>query len=784
MPLALALRGRPVARAAPDLPAVLVRPVEQALRAQPGPRDLQGLPALPVQLALPDRRVNERMGEWAAVLATGKKLELGDGQATQMLDLSPAEVHVPGAAVHFEHPKDSNMTTDQSHASISAGKRKSLPASAFGDPSARKYPLDSAARTRNAAARLEQNKSGMSQSKYRQIRARIARAATKFGIESQYNEPQKSSVAAQPRMPEMRLAIRHHDGTRTEIHHRGLYCDKTDCLMLSALPIDPKDVLDGDKRVWIQIGRTGSWLGHPQGPFRLDSQIFATIIHNFETQGDHRVPVDFEHASELPPNSGTIPVVGAPAQGWVHALKTDGSNLYALVEWGDLARQYIEQGKYRGVSPAIRWKCKDRENGSLIGPCLTSVALTNQPFIDGMMPIAASDRVLLSESICSDDLRGLIGAAVDQHKLFKRKKETDPSAWVRDVFPDEGKAIVSCNGKLFELDYNFDGKVVSLGDVAREVHATYAPLTVAGCHSARCLSAVEALPRIKAALRLSELATSGDVAEHLDRLEEHLVNADDDMQHEGLNLRDFLHPLRDVANPNANATWQDVLDIIRDLIDWGHGEHEEANDMPVTSSEPAAAALAATENSTAPTGANIGDTMDVKELEGLLATEKGNVQTLSASVATKDAELAALTKEAEELRRYKAEHEEREVQARVSDAIATYATAKGLTEDLRDALVILYRKDAAAFDTKYPVVASEKRHLLKNLTGDGRAAQQGGAPRVEADAPTKEEKTLASVRDLTHELQEKQGLAPAEAQIAAERMIRQAKQRKQAAAAK
>jgi hypothetical protein len=552
----------------------------------------------------------------------------------------------------------------------------------------------------------------MSQSKYRQIRARIARAATKFGIESQYNEPQKSSVAAQPRMPEMRLAIRHHDGTRTEIHHRGLYCDKTDCLILSALPIDPKDALDGDKRVWIQIGRTGSWLGHPQGPFRLDSQIFATIIHNFETQGDHRVPVDFEHASELPPNSGTIPVVGAPAQGWVHALKTDGSNLYALVEWGDLARQYIEQGKYRGVSPAIRWKCKDRENGSPIGPCLTSVALTNQPFIDGMMPLAASDRVLLSE----------------------------------------------------------------VDDMA----------TVAGCHSARCLSAVEALPRIKAALRLSELATSGDVAEHLDRLEEHLVNADDDMQHEGLNLRDFLHPLRDVANPNANATWQDVIDIIRDLIDWGHGEHEEANDMPVTSSEPAAAALAATENSTAPTGANIGDTMDVKELEGLLATEKGNVQSLSASVATKDAEIAALTKEAEDLRRYKTEHEEREVQARVSDAIATHATTKGLTEDLRDALVILYRKDAAAFDTKYPVVASENRHLLKNLTGDGRAAQQGGATRVEADAPTnpKEEKTLASVRDLAHELQEKQGLAPAEAQIAAERMIHQAKQRKQAAAAK
>lgn len=646
-------------------------------------------------------------GRWAS--------DAAHSEPAQMLDLSPSDVHIP-AAVHVERPKDNSMDTE-SELSITAAKRKSLPSSSFGDPAARKYPLDSAARTRNAAARLEQNKSGMSPSKYRQIRARIARAAKRFGIESQYNEPasQKSSVASPPRAPEMRLAIRHHDGTRTEIHHRGLYFSKTDCLMLSALPIDPKAALasDDSKRVWIQIGRTGSWMGHPHGPFKLDAQIFATIIRNFETQGDHRIPIDFEHASELPPNSGSIPVVGAPAQGWVHALKTDGSNLYALVEWGDLARQYIEQGKYRGVSPAIRWKCKDRESAVPIGPCLTSVALTNQPFIDGMMPIAASDRVLLSE--------------------------------------DDGMT------------------------------------TVAGCHAARCFSAVEALPRIKSALRLSELATAGDVAEHLDRLEEHLANADDSMQHEGLNLRDFLHPLRDIANPNADATWQDVIEIIRNLIDWGHGEHEEANDMPVTSSGPAAAVMAA-QTSTAPTtGAEAeGDaTMaDTKELEALLATEKGNVQTLSASIATKDAELALLAKEAEELRKYKAEHEEKHVQARVSDAIATYASSKGLTEDLRDALVILYRKDATAFDAKYPVVEPAQRHLLTNLTGDGRSVQKSGATRTEADAPVnsdKEQKTLATIRDLAHELQ-RRGMPPAEAQLEAERMIRSAKKRKTASA--
>jgi hypothetical protein len=638
-----------------------------------------------------------------------------------LCDLSAADVHVPGAAVKFTPTRTPTMD-NETDLSISAAKRKGLNPSQFGDPANRKYPLDTAPRVRNAAARLEQNKSGMSAEKYRQIRSRIARAAKKFGIESEYNEPKKTRTGGAG----LRMTVSHPDGTRTEIHTRGMYSDKNDCLFLS-LPLDLAEALsegDDNKRVWIQVARSGSWNGHPQGPFRLDSQVFATMIQNFRTQGDQRIPVDFEHASELPANSGTIPMVGAPAQGWIYDLRINGSNLYGLVEWGDLARQYIEQKKYRGLSPAIRWKCKDRVTGAAIGPCLTSVALTNQPFIDNMMPLAASAR-----------------------PLFEEGEESEGT-------------------------------------------------TIAGCHTAMCYEAGELLPRLRSVFRMSELATGREVLEHLDRLEQHVVDADDDMRHEGIDLRDYLHPLREMANPQADATWQDVIDIIRNLVDWGHGEHEEENDLPVTSSAQAASSMAQT-----PVEDGTDREMEtVKELEAKLAAERttvqtltqnvqsltDNVQTLTATVKANESTSEQLKKENDELKKWKAEREDKDIAARVADAVSTYSDKQPQLKDAEAVkkadgqpgwLTILCRNNPNEFERLYPPVQPANRHLLQNLSGDGRG--QNGGPRSNADTPPVDEEsmqTFASTRDLAHAF-EKQGMSLPEAQVAADRIVRQANKR-------
>lgn len=146
------------------------------------------------------------------------------------------------------------------------------------------------------------------------------------------------------------------------------------------------------KSVWIQLAQAGDYRGHPQGPFVLNRAVFDTIIHNFRANPDGRVPIDFEHASEVPPTSGSIPTAGAPAQGWITDLRTDGAKLFALVEWGDLARQYIASGQYKFISPSIRFRSRDPVSNKQIGPELSSAGLTNSPFLRGQEPLVASAR--------------------------------------------------------------------------------------------------------------------------------------------------------------------------------------------------------------------------------------------------------------------------------------------------------------------------------------------------------------------------------------------------------
>lgn len=143
-------------------------------------------------------------------------------------------------------------------------------------------------------------------------------------------------------------------------------------------------------RTWIQLAKSGSYAGHPSGPFELTTRVFAEIIGNFRAQANP-VPIDFEHASEQDPTRGDIPSRGAPATGWIHDLEIRGSDLWAFVEWLEPAKSQIRAGQYRYISPALRFGSKDRVTGRVIGPKITSAGLTNTPFLDGMQPLAAKD---------------------------------------------------------------------------------------------------------------------------------------------------------------------------------------------------------------------------------------------------------------------------------------------------------------------------------------------------------------------------------------------------------
>lgn len=284
---------------------------------------------------------------------------------TITLDLGVDDVHAPGTA---GSPKVKQM------AEISTASRKALPADKFALPSLRKYPIHDAEHTRNAAARLEQNKDTLTASQYAEARRNIARAARGFGIKSEYAKRASSRKGLR-----MRIA---QDGS-IDVHHMM----KDGGMCMPGLV----ELKASDGPVWIQIAKTGTFRGYKDGAFTLDSKTFDEIVRNFNGTENKRVPIDFEHASEAKATDGTIPVLGAPAQGWITALDNRGSELWGQVEWGELAQRYIKDGSYKYLSPAIRLNQRDRETGLPIGARLTSAALTNIPFLDGMKALAARD---------------------------------------------------------------------------------------------------------------------------------------------------------------------------------------------------------------------------------------------------------------------------------------------------------------------------------------------------------------------------------------------------------
>lgn len=186
-------------------------------------------------------------------------------------------------------------------------------------------------------------------------------------------------------------------GTNIEVRHMAsagatLQCGSVE-LDETLFALDATGPLEVSKLIWIQLAKVGTFRGHPVGPFELTPQIFGEIVQNFRATQNQKIPIDFEHASEQDPTQGSIPHAGAPAQGWILDLDNRGAaGLWGLVEWLEPARSYIREKKYRFFSPAIRFGAKDRVSGQPIGARMTSGALTNNPFLDGMAPLAASDR--------------------------------------------------------------------------------------------------------------------------------------------------------------------------------------------------------------------------------------------------------------------------------------------------------------------------------------------------------------------------------------------------------
>lgn len=569
----------------------------------------------------------------------------------------------------------------------------------------------------------------------------------------------------------LRIRMTAPDGSHTTIHQRmsadsqplpagvPAYFNPANGQLLTFVPLNKAEALgdgDSEKLVWVNVARAGSWAGHPQGAFRLHSGIFDALERNFKASGVRRIQWDFNHCSAMPPSSGNIPVVGTPAQGWIYDMRNDGVNFSVLTEWKPLARQYIENDQYDSASVVIDWNGKDRVSGKPVGPILRSVALTNEAFITGLAPLAAST------------------SGVESEQQFMPLTE---------VSPDSEQAHQSA------------------------LSAKY------GCHSFLGM-----LPRLKQVFGLHELSTAEHVATALENYRTHLdaLEGDGMGSHEGVDLSGYSQSLREMTNAHAGMDWYAILDIIDELMDAYLEQHGlpdfEESHGPIPGTEASAVPPVATAASLDGVTMTKPDEPEAVvapvETAAPAAVETPAPEvpqaTVTAASATVDAALpdpalsTALLKIAElEAKLKQAEAStsalsvanqvavEQALEAEVDAAIVTYKDSKGLTPELRPHLLSMLKATPDDFRAMYPAVDADKRHLLLNLTGgDGSNPAAPGA-RVEADTaaevvpaaePEQPEALRLSLIDLTKKLIADSGqtLTWGAAHIKADAMRRQA----------
>lgn len=142
----------------------------------------------------------------------------------------------------------------------------------------------------------------------------------------------------------------------------------------------------GGKIIEAHIARCGVFKGYRDGEFQLTRKIFDQIINNFESE-ENVLPVYFGHSDEHLLEDASEP----EAKGWILGLIRRGDDLWAKLEMTDEMESKIKAGKFRFTSIRATPEAVHRETGEPIGHRMVSLAITNQPFIDGLEALALNN---------------------------------------------------------------------------------------------------------------------------------------------------------------------------------------------------------------------------------------------------------------------------------------------------------------------------------------------------------------------------------------------------------
>jgi len=155
---------------------------------------------------------------------------------------------------------------------------------------------------------------------------------------------------------------------------------------IPSILLDTMPAAGADGLIEIPIAITGAWK-RGEAEFSITKEDLARMAANFKRRKNGEINVDYDHASEMPEVARGGPV---PSAGRILKLRSNGA-LYAGIEFTARALELIKNREYRFVSPAIAWGVKDKTTGDDQGTTLTSLALTNRPFLEDLPPIKLSE---------------------------------------------------------------------------------------------------------------------------------------------------------------------------------------------------------------------------------------------------------------------------------------------------------------------------------------------------------------------------------------------------------
>jgi hypothetical protein len=275
-------------------------------------------------------------------------------------------------------------------------------------------------------------------------------------------------------------------------------------------------------------------------------------------------------------------------------------------------------------------------------------------------------------------------------------------------------------------------------------------------------------------------------------------DGDADGMNEGVKLSNYLGPMRDLTMASPGTTWEQVFDIVQDLIDAAidqhvledHGgdpdadeatmtlqpddgspvvepqptQHQEPNDMATTpdtlSLDKITLNLREAETKNGELNVQLSQAQASNQA---LTTEKttlaAKVDELTLKVAAFEAEKVELSSKLATAEKTIAETKTKAIEAKVDYAIKAYAATKGVKAEHRAALMSFASSSPAEFDQLYPPGEPGKEHLLMNLTG-GASEKTSSVDKPIVDGP----KVIAmSLADVASQIAAQKGISYEEA---------------------